>query len=205
MTASFYHRWGIAPSVDVRDSGLPGVRLRPRGRPVRTSGYARWNHLNRDVQTLGNARDQHEQLTGKRRLASVDSRPPAVVALGPPLTGSSKPSRVRRRRGRAMTYSSWGIACRPCARQSCKCPQYRLGPSSEGLRERASSYQSDNDPDFRRSANPAGKRSRICGATCAWRPSYGGRTHISGEENPRTERTTSVSRAPSIPTRSAMA
>src|SRR6185437_766579 len=63
MTASLYHRWGIAPSVDVRDSGLPGVRLRPRGRPVRTSGYARWNHLNRDVQTLGNARDQHEQLT----------------------------------------------------------------------------------------------------------------------------------------------
>jgi len=130
---------------------------------------------------------------------------PAVVALGPPLTGSSKPSRVRRRRGRAMTYSSWGIACRPCSRQSCKCLQYRLGPSSEGLRERASSYQSDNDPDFLRSANPAGKRSRICGATCAWRPSYGGRTHISREENPRTERTTSVSRAPSIPTRSAMA
>ena len=74
MTASFYHRWGIAPSVDVRDSGLPGVRLRPRGRPVRTSGYARWNHLNRDVQTLGNARAQHVQLTGKRHLASFDSR-----------------------------------------------------------------------------------------------------------------------------------
>ena len=120
---------------------------------------------------------------------------PAVVALGPPLTGSSKPSRVRRRRGRAMTYSSWGIACRPCARQSCKCLQYRLGPSSEGLRERASSYQSDNDPDFLRSANPAGKRSRICGGICAWRPSYGGRTHISGEENRRTERTTWVPRS----------
>src|SRR6476619_5887515 len=72
MTASLYHRWGIAPSVDVRDSGPPGVRLRPRGRPVRTSGYARWNHLNRDVQTLGNARDRQQQLTGKRCPARVD-------------------------------------------------------------------------------------------------------------------------------------
>jgi hypothetical protein len=77
-----------------------------------------------------------------------------------------------------MTYSSWGNVGIPCSRQFCRCLQYRFGPSSEGLRERASSYQSDNDPDFLRSANPAGKRSRICGATCAWRPSYGGRTHI---------------------------
>jgi hypothetical protein len=71
-----------------------------------------------------------------------------------------------------MTYSSWGNACRPCSRRSCRCRQCQLGPSSEGPRERASSYQSDNDPDFLRSANPADKRSRICGATCAWRPSH---------------------------------
>src|SRR6476659_3328978 len=54
-----------------------------------------------------------------------------------------------------MTYSSWGNAGRPCARQSCKCLQYRLGPSSEGLRERASSYQSDNAPD---SSDPRTRR-----------------------------------------------
>src|SRR6476660_3657598 len=72
LTASLYHRWGILPPVDVRDSGLPGVRLRPRGRPVSTSGYARWNHLNRNVQTLGKARDRQEQLTGKRCPASFD-------------------------------------------------------------------------------------------------------------------------------------
>ena len=73
-----------------------------------------------------------------------------------------------------MTYSSWGNAGRPCARQACKCLQYRLGPSSEGLRERASSYQSDNDPDFLRSANPAGKtksdlRSDLRLAAFIWR------------------------------------
>jgi hypothetical protein len=179
------------PPVDPRDSRLPGVRLPPRGRPVQTSGYTRWNHLNRNVQTLGKARDRQEQLTGKRCPVSFD-RDSGSCCVGTH-AGSSKPSIVRRRRGRAMTYSSWGIAGRPCSRRSCKCLRYRLGPSSEGLRERAFSYQSDNDPDFLRSANPAGKRSRICGGICAWRPSYGGRTHIPREENRRTERTTWVS------------
>ena len=202
MTASLCHRWDIVPPVDPSDSRLPGVRLPPRGRPVQTTGYA----LESPEPQCPNPRQgsrSARQLTGKRCPASFD-RDSGSCCVGPH-AGSSKPSIVRRRRGRAMTYSSWGIAGRPCSRQSCKCLRYRLGPSSEGLRERASSYQSDNDPDFLRSANPAGKRSRICGATCAWRPSYGGRTHIPREENPRTERTTSVSRAPSIPTRSAMA
>jgi len=95
-----------------------------------------------------------------------------------------------RLRGPAMTYSSWGNACGLCSRRSCRCLQCRLGRSSEARRERASSCQSDNDPDFPRSANPAGRRSRICGATFAWRPSYGGRTHICRQENLPTRRTT---------------
>ena len=102
-----------------------------------------------------------------------------------------------------MTYSSWGNACGPCSRLSCRCLQCRLGRGSEARRERASSCQSDNDPDVPRSANPAGRRSRICGATCAWRPSYEGRTHMPRKENRRTEPTTLGSHAPSIPTRSA--
>ena len=103
-----------------------------------------------------------------------------------------------RLRGPAMTYSNWGNACGPCSTQSGRCLPYRLGRSSEAPRERASSCQSDNDPDFPRSANPAGRRSRTCGATFAWRPSHGGRTHIPRQKNLRTRRTT-LERLPMVP------
>jgi len=80
MTASLCHRWDIVPPVDPRDSRLPGVRLPPRGRPVQQR-VTRWNHLNRNVQTLGKARDRQEQLTGNAALPA-STVTPAVVALG---------------------------------------------------------------------------------------------------------------------------
>ena len=138
-------RMGLTPrrgSVASRSTGCPA-----RG-PMYGSGAGRPRAGSPEAQRPNPPRGSRSAIAGhrKRRHATFDQRfrqllPWVACRLVEAF------DRVRLREP-AMTYSSWGNACGPCSTRSCRCLQCRLRRSSGARRERASSCQSDNDPDF---------------------------------------------------------